>query len=273
MPKPCRGSPISAPAKGRLEEAEALLADCDDAAMSLTAAELRLVRGEPAVAVAFLERCMEQLGDSHIEAAPTLAMLVDAHIASGNVDAAEEALARLNAVAQAHGGERPSAFSARASAHVSTARGQPDVAIGQLESALDHFTRLDLPLETARVQLELAGALAGEKHDIAVAEASKALKRFEQLGAATDADAAASLLRSLGAPARTGSEHVGVLTKREQEVLRLVGLGLSNPEIAQRLFISRRTAEHHVAHILSKLDLRSRAEAAAYAVRAPPEDQ
>ena len=62
------------------------------------------------------------------------------------------------------------------------------------------------------------------------------------------------------------------LTKRETEVLALLADGCSNEEIAQRLVISRRTAEHHVAHILSKLGLRSRAEAAAYVTRARSED-
>lgn len=67
--------------------------------------------------------------------------------------------------------------------------------------------------------------------------------------------------------ARTGPKNVGRLTKREQEVLALLGEALSNPEIAERLFLSRKTVEHHVACILSKLGLRGRAEAAALAAR------
>jgi DNA-binding NarL/FixJ family response regulator len=58
------------------------------------------------------------------------------------------------------------------------------------------------------------------------------------------------------------------LTSRETEVLALIREGRTNSEIASRLFISAKTAEHHVGRILTKLGVRSRAEAAAVAAAA-----
>ena len=136
-----------------------------------------------------------------------------------------------------------------------------------LHEALEGFARAQLPMELARTRLELARALAEGSPEVAIAEAKLALQDFERLEATRHADAAAALLRSLGAPIRTGPKGMGALTRREAEVLELIGAGLSNPEIGDRLFITRKTVEHHVGSVLSKLGLRNRAEAAAYATR------
>jgi len=75
---------------------------------------------------------------------------------------------------------------------------------------------------------------------------------------------AARVLDEFVAPA----EKAEALTEQEIAVLRLVAQGLSNNEIAARLVLSENTIKTHIRHILEKLHLRSRAEAAAYAVRA-----
>ena len=260
--------------QGRLEEAEALLPERGGGrAAARTAARLRLARGEPSVAAGLLERALEDdgqpgiHGERHLRAAAALETLVAARLALGDQDAATEAAARLAELDGAGGQGQLAAMAAQAAARVAAAGGRPEEARRLLERALELFSGDDLPYETALARVELARALAGENPELAVAEARSALGTFERLGARSDADAADALLRSLGATGRTGPKRVGVLTRREQEVLRLVGLGLSNPEIAQRLFISRKTAAHHVSNVLAKLGVRNRAGAIAYATR------
>ncbi|MDN5765397.1 MAG: LuxR C-terminal-related transcriptional regulator [Humibacillus sp.] len=143
--------------------------------------------------------------------------------------------------------------------------GRVSADLGSLERARSLFSRLCLPLEAARTRLAVAGLLAG---DDAVSEARAALAAFETLGAARDDDQAAARLRELGVTAaRGGPMALGKLTQRELEVLDPLGEGLSNRELAERLFLSRRTVERHVRNVLFKLGLRNRADAAAYVVR------
>jgi DNA-binding NarL/FixJ family response regulator len=146
-------------------------------------------------------------------------------------------------------------------------------ALELLEAAHQGWTGLDLPLEAARTRAEIARLVADTQPEVAVDHARRALTAFDKLGAGPDADRTAELLRSLGVTTRVGARGAGLLSGREQQVLRLLGAGLSNPEIARRLHISRKTAAHHVSSVLTKLDLRNRAEAAAYAAGASASDR
>jgi len=252
--------------QGRLEEAEELLAGLDqqpDALRPLAA--IHLARGNTALARDLLERALADPGMAAV-AGPVLALLVDVELADGAVDEARRRADQLAAIAAGQRGHYLRAAAALARGKVCVAEGSTD-ARSCLQDALAAFARAEMPVDLAKARLELARAVAAERPEVAVAEATAALDAFERLEAARDADAAAALLRRLGGPARTGPKGHQVLTKREAEVLELVGHGLGNAEIGDRLFISRKTVEHHVGRILMKLGLRSRAEAAAHAVR------
>ena len=259
--------------QGRFEEAEQLLQGLDDhveAARPL--AEVHLMRGDPELAIEVVERAVRDLEPTSVDAVPLWAMLVEAQLANADVEQAAAVVAVLDDCALLHPG-------AYVQATASLARGRVCVAVASgdpctwLREASSGFAKARTPLELAQARFELAMALAADRPKVAVAEARAALEGFEQLPAAHHADAAAALLRSLGSRDRPVQRQPGPLTKRESEVLGLLGHGLSNPEIADRLYISRKTVEHHVSNVLAKLGLRSRAEAAAYATRTKPGDR
>ena len=253
--------------QGRLEEAEQLLSGFEELPESTHAlASLYVSRGETAMAAAVLHRRLNAIGDENVLAAPFLAQLVDVQLAQGDLDAAGSTAAALEGVAARSALPRLKAMSGYAQGRVAARRGDPD-ALRALDSAVSAFASQRLPLDSARARFELARVVEHAEPEVAIGEAKTALAEFERLGAPRDADAAAAFLRDRGVAGRTGPKGLGLLSKRETEVLALLGEGLTNAEIAARLFISTKTAGHHVSNVLAKLNLRSRTEAAAYAVR------
>jgi DNA-binding CsgD family transcriptional regulator len=257
--------------QGRYEEARRLIEGHESHPVARRAlALIAFGRGELDLAEELAQLCLEGEGRTDALCAPVIELQVRVRLARDDLAAATEALGRLVEVASASGDERAGAHADLAEGLVAAARGEP--ATASLQAAVRRFSALALPLEAARSQLALARSLATGTPRAAVAEAQVALRSFDRLGARPDADAAAALLRELGATGRSRVRGTGVLTAREGEVLALLAHGCTNAEIAERLVISRRTAEHHVASILSKLDLRSRAEAAAYALKGAREE-
>lgn len=256
--------------QGRFEEAERLLEGFEGAVEAARPlAMIQVARGERARAVETLERAIGEVGQDRNAAAPLLGLLVDVALAVGDLERAASASASLAVIASRSTGPYLGALAALARGRVCLAQGEGDP-LHCLREAMSGFTKAQLPVELARARLELASAITESSPEVALAEAQAALESFERLKAAREADAAAAIVRALGGKSRTGPKGAQTpegLTKREAEVLELLGTGLSNVEISERLYISRKTVEHHVSSVLAKLGLRSRAEAAAYVTR------
>ncbi|WP_369138388.1 LuxR C-terminal-related transcriptional regulator [Modestobacter versicolor] len=254
--------------QGRLDEAERLLAGREEHPAVLRAlALLRLADGRARQAVGLLERGLRAASDDAVATGGLLSPLVHARLAVGDVAGAGAAAGALAALAAATGIRLLTARAELADASVSLAAGRPGAAAEPARCALRDFTGLLMPFESAHARLALARAVAGDDRETAAEEAGTALAAFRRLGAARAADTAAAVLRGCGVPAARRARGGGELSAREEEVLALVARGLSNAGIARALVISEKTAGHHVSHILAKLGVRNRAEAAAHAVR------
>ena len=254
--------------QGRLPEAEQLLVGREEHPESLWAlAHLRIAQGRPHVAAPLLERGVLAAEGDALQTAQLLALLVDARLACGEQAPADAAAAALDQLAQSSGIALVAARAELAAARVAFAGGRRYAGSEAARRSLAAFARLGMPYEIAKARLELARTLAAEAPEVAREEVRAAFETFRALGAPRSKDAAAALLRELGSSPGAGARASGELTAREAEVLGLLGSGMSNAQIAARLFISEKTAGHHVSHILAKLGVRNRAEAAAVAAR------
>ena len=146
----------------------------------------------------------------------------------------------------------------RAAAHL----GLVDDAISDLEQAVKACTANGAEGYRAEAEYELASALVRRSAPGDLARARtvvlEALRRIDELGMPPIRARAGDLLDLIDAAPATA------LTRREREVAALVAQGLTNREIASRLFLSERTAQNHVQHILDKLDLPNRSQIAVW---------
>ena len=133
---------------------------------------------------------------------------------------------------------------------------------GRWREAATMWRKLDHPYEAA---LALAGGDESAQR--------RALEELRSLGARPAAQIVARRLRESGlrripvGPRTSTRTNPAGLTARELEVLGLMAEGLRNAEIAERLFLSHRTVDHHVSGVLRKLDAKTRGEAVARAQR------
>jgi DNA-binding CsgD family transcriptional regulator len=148
--------------------------------------------------------------------------------------------------------------------------GDPEI----LRAAVDAYEQGPRPLELALAAEDASAAFARRgRLDAAVPLLQQALEIYERLDAARDVDRTEARLRGLGI--RRGRRGVrqrpklgwDSLTPTERTVVELVAEGLSNPQIGERLYVSRRTVQTHLAHVFAKLQVSSRTQLAAEVTR------
>jgi DNA-binding CsgD family transcriptional regulator len=247
--------------QGRPAEAEQLLAGLEHRPIAVVpAVDQLLAHGQTREAAQLVERRLTTAGSDPVRRALALVQRADVALAAG--DRASAAADATAATAIADG------VSERAVAAARLRLGRAEAAPATLTEAAAMFERLSMPYDEATARVELATLLQAAGDPLGLPEARRARDIAERLGALPLADRAAAVLRAYGVAGRSAPRDPdAALTSREREVLALLGEGLSNAGIAERLVISPKTAEHHVGRVLAKLGVRSRAEAAALAVR------
>jgi DNA-binding CsgD family transcriptional regulator/tetratricopeptide (TPR) repeat protein len=202
--------------------------------------------------------------------------------AGRSLDDAETRIAALREDSEHTPATTPADHGHRALVRAEQARAVRDGEINAWATAVAACRAMNDPLPLGYALFRNAEALTADGNtDAAAASAGEALELARSMGAAPLLDDVDALIRRArlrsaedGATGASPGEDAGTdelsrlgLTAREVEVLRLVADGLSNSQIAERLFISRKTASVHVSNILSKLGVATRVEAAAMAHR------
>jgi DNA-binding NarL/FixJ family response regulator len=261
--------------QGRLSDAEELFSRSETHSLTLLGrAALALDHDQPAEAEALTDRYLRRFPEpSRVERGAGLEIAIRALVRLGEYERAGEMLRELRALATRARTRPLLAAVSSSEATLAVARGDHDAARRAFEDSLDLLAASDARFEAARVRLDLATVLSAlGRDDQAQREIETALASLRELGADGEAVRAEGMLEKLRRPhatrrTKTVDTPLGDLSERELEVLSLVAEGLTNHDIAQRLVLSEHTVNRHVANILRKLGLPTRAAAASLAGR------
>jgi DNA-binding CsgD family transcriptional regulator/tetratricopeptide (TPR) repeat protein len=184
---------------------------------------------------------------------------VETLIADGDIGTADTILTPFESRAQLLDREWAIAAAARCRALFLAARGDLDAGLDRAETAMRHAARLAQPFEEARCQL-LHGQLLRRARQKRGAQTSltQALDTFDRLGARLWSARASDELGRIG----LRRSEAGALTASEERVAGLAAAGLTNREVAGRLFMSPKTVDATLARVYRKLGVRSRTELA-----------
>ncbi|MFI5623051.1 LuxR C-terminal-related transcriptional regulator [Nocardioides sp. NPDC051685] len=218
---------------------------------------LWLSRGQSAAALAAVDRLLAET-DGPVQRCRLLPAAVEVLLDAGEIDRARDVAAELDGLAGHFGCVGLEAAAAHAHGAVELAAGDAAGALPYLRKAQQLWARAEATYERSQARLLTGRALA----EVGDTESSRreleaARTVFRQIGARPAADSADSLLAPASLPAG--------LTAREAEVLRLVASGRSNAQIAADLVLSEKTVARHLSNIFTKLDVRSRTAATAFA--------
>jgi DNA-binding CsgD family transcriptional regulator len=234
--------------------------------LSLVRARLQLAQGNAEEAAEWALAAAAKLrerGLGHLAISRWHDVTVSSLAAVGHTDQAAAVAAEALRDAQSLGTPTAMTIALRLGAIATTDRGRQ---IELLSQAASHLDGVQSPVEQARTLVELGAALRRDKRRVESREPlRRALDLAVRVNAAPLAERAREELRAAGArPRRVMLSGVESLTASELRVAQLAAAGLTNPEIAQRLYVTRSTVETHLSRCFMKLSIDSRAQLAGF---------
>jgi DNA-binding CsgD family transcriptional regulator len=221
---------------------------------------LELALGDPAAAVREMEPVLAWVKRERIAEPSAVRFVVnqiEALVELGRRDEAVELLDWYEGNARRLG--RPAALAAclRCRGLLAAQSGELEQALDAYRDALECHARRDLPLDRGRTLIALGAAQRRAKRRREARETlDEAVLLFERISAAVWAERARAELARISGRAPTPT----ALTPAEARVARLVAEGKTNPEVADALYLSRRTVEGHLSRVFGKLGVRNRSE-------------